>query len=202
MYKFAYILLLLVISCTNPFATRSPEEPENTDNAIYDQAIDPEITITNFSRAIEQKNLFQYMQCFVPTDQQEIHQFTYRPEPFYENDFVNRWTLDDERNFFVQLTGSGNQNYPRMRFSFLDTLSLRPINPTAVDDSVETQSMNYELEIDFSADSSTTFRGTSIFRLFRSNQAPELWHIYYWQDNAINENFQSTWTFLKLYVNQ
>ncbi len=197
------VVLVLLLACTNPFSTRDPETPQRENSgSVYDQAVDPEIVLVNFSRALEQKNVDQYMQCFPPRGGESPHPFTFRPEPYFVNEFVDHWTLSEELNFFNQLVSAERSTYPRIRFNFLDSLSLRPITPTAVNDSVETNSLQYQLEVTVSPDSSAVYKGTAVFKLYREEQAPELWHIYYWQDNAINQAYTSTWTYLKLFINK
>ena len=196
------IAFLLSTFCTNPFSTRDPEEPdESSTSTVFNPAIDPEIVLINFSRAMEQKNIEEYMKCFINPDMDAPHTFVYEPEQYFKNDIVDTWTLDPEPNYFNQLTKSTQKDYPFINLSFKDSLSLTPIITTSIDDSVESNSIEYELEV-ITSDSSSTYRGITRFKLFHSTSPPEHWHIYYWQDNAIDENYKSSWTYLKLYINK
>ncbi len=197
--------ILFIWSCTNPFSSRADkvEKPEiQTPGSGYDftPAINPDIVFLNFEKSIAEKNIEEYMRCFVPQTQTTPPGFYFEADPYYGSEFENRpWTLFDERNYFTQLTVSGKGVYPILTFSVVDTsISWRPITPTSVNDSVETNNFRYQLLIRSSLDSTAVFQGYARFKLFKSKTPPETWHIYFWQDLAFQNQHKKSWTFLKL----
>lgn len=201
--------VLVILACTNPFSTRSdqvetPDVPANQGSSSFDPAIDPEVVFVNLKKALSQKNVDEYMRCFIGTDPEAPHRFHFEPEIYYRSEFDNlNWTLLEERDYFTKITKSKNSQYPKLTLTFVsDTLSLRPITPTSINDSLETNSLIYNLETVFSADSVAVYKGNTRFKLYRSQKPPETWHIYYWQDNALNRAYEKSWTYLKLQMNK
>lgn len=192
------LLIILLVYCTNPFSTREPEQPI-VSNVKYDPAISSDIVLINFKQAIENKDIEEYMRTVIDPVKDPIHSFRFIPEPHFQNDFANAWTVDDERDYFTQLTRSENNDYPKLAFSFLDSVILTPITPISIDDSVESNNLNYEFRVDY-GDSTEVYKGIARFKLFHSKLPPEHWYIYFWRDNAIEREFNATWTFLKRYI--
>ncbi len=201
-------LILSLLACTNPFTTREGqvETPENISpggSSTYDPAVNPEVVFVNLKKAIAEKNVDEYMRCFVQATQPvPPHRFQFIPEQHFINEFEKQpWTLSDEQNYFIQLSRSQKGIYPKMQLQLAagGEISLNPITPTSVNDSLETNSVPYTLTITYSSDSTAVYSGNLQFRLFRSKTPPEIWYIYYWLDNAVNKNYDQTWTALKLY---
>ncbi len=207
--KFLIVTIAIVLgACTNPFTTRENqvEKPETIlpgQGSTYDPAVTPELVFVNLSKSIQEKNLTEYMKCFIPLTQEgETHTFRFIPEQHFLNEFARQpWTLNDEQNYFSQLVQSPISGYPKMELILADgnEIPLNPITPTAINDSLETGSIKYSLKINFSPDSSKTYSGLVQFRLFKSKTPPEVWYLYFWQDYALNKNYDGTWTALKLY---
>ena len=202
------LMSAVLLACTNPFTTRQDqvEKPGTSlpgQNGVYDPAVTPELVFVNLKKSLQDKNVAEYMKCFVPrTLLGQPHGFLFIPEQHFANEFARQpWTLNDEENYFIQLVQSQKSGYPKIDLSLGDggEIALNPITPTSVNDSLETGSIKYNLKIAYSLDSSKTYSGLLQFRLFRSTTPPEVWYIYYWQDNAINKNYDGTWTNLKLY---
>jgi hypothetical protein len=197
----------LMIYCTNPFSTRQdqvekPDFRNDGSNVSYDTAVDPEMVFTNFGKALVYKNVDEYMKCFVNTANDPPYPYYFEPERYYKNEFNNQpWLLTDEREYFTQLTKSQKNDYPQLELSILDSsLAFLPLNPLSINDSVETGNLHYHLTINFDADSTAIYEGAARFKLYHSESAPETWHIYYWQDYALNNRYNVTWTNLKLSI--
>ena len=141
------------------------------------------------------------MRCLIPLQQQNLHGFFFDAEPHFKNEFDTRpWLLTDEREYLTQLINAGKNDFPVISFSMADSsLSFRPITPSSVNDSVETNTVEYQMLIKFDADSTRLFQGLCRFKLFRLPTPPETWHIYYWQDLSIDNNYNQSWTFLKIF---
>lgn len=199
-----FTFFLLAVACTNPFTTRADqvETPVVQGNDYsYDPALNYEIVFTNLKKALNQKNIEEYMRCLIPEQPQDVHSFFFDAEAHFKNEFDTRpWLLSDEREYLTQLINSGKNNFPMIAFSMADSaLSFRPITPTSVNDSVETNTVKYQLLITFDVDSVQLFQGLCRFKLFRLPTPPETWHIYYWQDLSIDNKYNQSWTFLKLF---
>ncbi len=195
------------VSCTNPFTTRENQVEKPVvgtpgGSTVYDPAVNPDIVFTNLGKAIKEKNIDEYMKCFIPETQNgTTHSFDFVPEQHFINEFARQpWTLGDERNYFIQLSQSQKNTYPKMELSLNEgrAITLNPITATSINDSLETNSVKYQLTIIYSVDSVKVYSGVLQFRLFKSAVPPEIWYIYYWQDNAINNRYDQTWTALKL----
>ncbi len=202
------IFVLWLSACTNPFTTREnqvekPVQGTPGNGTVYDPAVNADIVFVNLKKAIREKNIDEYMKCFVPEAQSgQTHLFEFVPEQHFINEFNKQpWTLNDERNYFIQLSQSQKNTYPKLDLSLNagQPITLNPITPTSVNDSLETGSVKYQLTILYSADSVKIYSGVLQFRLFKSVTPPEIWYIYYWQDNAINKEYNKSWTALKLF---
>lgn len=191
------ILIVLCAGCTNPFSTRDPEKPVQDENtSVFVSPIEKEFVMENFKHAIEQQNLEEYMNCFIQNDENSKHNFHFEPDPYLKNDFITGWALDDERNFFNQL----KSQFSRIYFSF-DTLFQYSDITVGVQDSVETDRRGYVLTL-VEKDSVSEYRGQARFKLYRATSTTDLWYIYYWQDNAVNNEYTKSWSYLKLSLAQ
>lgn len=205
---FLSILSFFLIACTNPFTTRQkavepPDVGSPGGKTVYDPAVNPDLVFVNLKKSIEEKNSDEYMKCFIPQTQNgQIHQFAFVPEQHFINEFARQpWTLNDEQNYFIQLIRSQKNDYPKIDLSLNEDnpITLNPITPTSINDSLETSSVKYQLTIFYSRDSVKIYTGIVQFKLYKSNIPPEIWYIYYWEDNAINNQYDKSWTALKLY---
>ncbi len=201
-------VFFLIIGCTNPFTTREgqvekPEINQPGGKSIYDPAVNPDIVFTNLQKAIQEKNIEEYMRCLIPETQNgNVHTFVFLPEQHFSNEFAKQpWTLNDEQNYFIQLSRSQKGDYPKLDLTLADggSIPLNPITPTSVNDSLETGSVKYQLSVLYSRDSVKVYSGILQFKLYRSNIPPEIWYIYFWRDNALNKKYDNSWTALKLY---
>ncbi len=201
------ISIFVTFSCTNPFTTREGEVEKPIvgtpgGSTVYDPAVNPDIIFTNLTKAVHEKNIDEYLKCFIPQSLDGTpHSFRFIPEQHFINEFARQpWTLNDERNYFIQLSQSQKNTYPKLDLSLNGgrAITLNPITPTSINDSLETSSITYQLTVMYSVDSIKVYSGVLQFRLFKSSVPPEIWYIYYWQDNAINNRYDQCWTALKL----
>lgn len=185
-----------IIHCTNPFSVREAKPPNSQSGSeFYSDATGPDTVFVNLQKSIKNKNVPEYMDVFVNPDLTEPHAFYFEPERYFQNDFIQPWTLEDEQNYFNQLKNSGTADYPELRLDFKNKPELSAIISGSDNDSLQSNSIEYALYIDY-GDSTLVYSGVSEFKLFKS-QNNQLWYIYYWRDNAVNQNYNSTWTFLK-----
>lgn len=189
-------VILLLLGCTNPFSVRNAEPPDITsDSEFYSDATHPDTVFSNFKKSIENRNIPAYMNVFISNVFTEPHAFHFEPEQYFQNDFIQKWTREDEQNYFSRLKNAGTGDFPKLNLLFNNKLELRPLVSGSDNDSLQTNSLEYQFEVNF-GDSLITYSGVADFKLFKS-QNNQLWYIYYWRDNAINKEYQSTWTYLK-----
>lgn len=200
-YKIIVVALLfsVLIYCTNPFSTRDPETPDSGSN-VYENTTEPKIVLQNMIMAIQEKNINEYKKVFINADDggtSDEHHFSFEPEPSLSDHFIDQWTVDDEESYFRNLVNISGGNYPLLNLSFnVSAYSFTPIIIGSQNDSVRTSNMKYTFTVN-SGDSIFVYTGNSEFKLYRSD-ADNFWYIYYWRDNAINQNYNETWTSLKL----
>ncbi len=191
------LFAVFLAGCTNPFTTRADQvEPPNTSGVVYNTPNQPEIVFENFTKALQNNNIQEYMRCLSETEER----YRFEPEQYYRDDFRNiNWQLDDERSYFTELTKSSKSDFPKLQFAFTDTTTppLHPIYLPAADDSVESDYVAYRFRVAFSADSSQTYEGEAHFKLYHNHDS-DRWYIYYWQDRAKNSDFEHTISALKL----
>ena len=191
-YKLLFLTSWLICSisaCTNPFDTRDIESPEiGKNSAIYDPPVSSNIVLTNFYYAIIQKNLSNYMNCFV--DPQLAYNFTYKfvPDPGTETDKFINWTLYDEESYLNTVFKQSSD----ISLEFLDEITFTNISQSP--DSVQTNSFRYELRIVFEGEGAL-FVGTAIMKLIKNVNA--LWEIYYWEDTKSTDAESKCWSDLK-----
>ncbi|MEJ2542777.1 MAG: hypothetical protein P8Y99_01790 [Calditrichaceae bacterium] len=193
-HNFLLVFIIVIYWCTNPFSTRDPEKPESGNN-IYDNATIPKIVMDNLIKAIKEKNVNEYKKVFAT--ETVGHSFTFEPEPSLIENFISNWTIQEEESYFNNLVNSANANFPILNLSFnVVEYSVPAVVPGSESDSVTTNSMQYVLTVN-PGDSTTIYKGNTEFRLFRS-KIDQFWYIYYWKDNAIDKDYNATWTNLKI----
>lgn len=198
-----FITALLSAACTNPFSTRADkvEKPVvQNGNVSYEAGLTSESVLNNFKKAINNKNVEEYLLCLAPSKNGEAHVFQFEEEPHFENEFTaNPWNLNEERSYFTNLIISASTSYPKLSFSFNEgNPALTAINPSAPDDSVESNSVKYQFLVNHSLDSTAVYQGLMRIKLYKS-PANDRWYIYYWQDHASDAKYEFCWSYLKLY---
>ena len=193
-YFIISLILIAITYCTNPFSTRNPEKPDSG-NQVYENATEPKIVLDNLIMAIKEKNVNEYKKIFA--SETVGHSFTFEPEPSLIENFVGKWTIQDEESYFTNLVSSSSGNYPILNLSFnVSEYSFTPVVSGSESDSVRTNNMQYILTVN-PGDSTTIYKGNTEFKLFRS-KIDQFWYIYHWKDNAIDQNYNETWTNLKI----
>jgi hypothetical protein len=172
---------LLSLQCSL-FETREPEHPSQS-SFHFDPPTQPEIVISNLRYAVEEKNVANYMNCFVdPLSTTR----TFRFAPSTDGASLGPWTLADERAYFQNLTTSTGDN----GFSQL-TLTLRN-NPFPID----TVRYEYGYSLTFMHSKPgvpTTVLGHMELSLGRESNGS--WAIYAWADY---KDSSATWSRLKV----
>lgn len=194
-----YMILVCIgfFACTNPFSTRDPESPDLTNNVeSFEDARDPEMLLSNFEKAIEEKNVPEYVNCFANPELGHTKQFRFEAEASLIDYFINSWSIRDEENYFRKIVEEKRPNFPKLNFVTLDEPEPQPINFAAPDDSMETSIFRYQLTIS-EVDTQKIYKGQMKLRVYQSRATDSNWYIYRWYDYAIENNFEETWSYLK-----
>jgi hypothetical protein len=192
MKKITYIInlgLLFLWGCTNPFTTREIEEPNlESSSDIFDQPINNEVVLNNFRYAIIQKNISNYMNCFVEPSLAYNYTFKFIPDRTLEAEKFRDWDITYER---IYLNTVFNQS-SNISLEFLDSIIYTNISQSP--DSVQTNSFRYELRISFETEE-TVYTGLARMKLIKDTNA--LWAIYYWEDLKLADIESRSWSNLK-----
>ncbi len=188
---FVIICVSAVLHCTNPFSTRSPEEPDlGSGTGISDNSLqtDPNRILEKIQQAFEMKDSRAYRACFADASLIGV-EFSFIAEDT-EMPRLTNWTLDDEERYFNNLVS----------ITSVDFL-VSPENPipTPVSNSPDTLQLDYEYLITTKQlrANSERYKGRSIMRILKFTD--ELWYIYEWHDLRVSRDSQtdSTWSTLK-----
>ena len=190
-FIFIIICAAVVLHCTNPFSTRTPEEPDlGSGTGISDNSLqtDPNRILEKIQQSFEMKDSRAYRACFADVSLIGVG-FSFIAEDT-EMPRLTDWTLDDEELYFNNLISSATVDFA--------VIPENPI-PTPVSNSPDTLQLDYEYIITARQlrANSERYKGRSIMRILKSSD--ELWYIYEWHDLRVSRDSQtdSTWSTLK-----
>jgi hypothetical protein len=106
LYPLALILLPLFSSCTI-FTTRTPEPPD-TRRSSFQPPTSSQVVLSNFQSAVREKNIENFIQCFVAGDSGTAQQrYTFEPSAEAAARFASvfiGWNVVKERQSFTAFT--------------------------------------------------------------------------------------------------
>jgi hypothetical protein len=182
------LVLFLMVACTNPFSTREVEEPGPEEGSdIFDQPINSEVVLSNLRYALIQKNISNYISCFIDTSLVTMN-YKFLPDQNVAKERFTGWDLQDEENYVRRLFNGSDQ----IGFEFIDKNITFTTITTSID-SVLTSPFRYELKIQF--DTLAVYNGKARMKLVKNVNS--LWAIYYWEDFRDETNNPNTWSVLK-----
>jgi len=181
------ILIFLLFQGCGLFDTRDVEAPvDPRSNFIPPTA--PEIVIVNFNNAIIEKNVNNYIACFVDTSY-STRKFSYVADLASQSQYLvfRYWNLGYENSYFANLKAltdpSSNSNL------FLSNQMVNTTSDTVVYDA------DYLLRFEHQKPTvAKTLKGK--LRLILSSDSRSLWAIHHWIDYKVNDN-DTTWSVLK-----
>ena len=183
-----FLLVILVFSCTNPFSTRDVEEPSpDKGSDTYDQPFKSEYVLSNLRFAMIQKNISNYMNCFIDTSLVPMN-YKFIPDQSIPKERFTGWDLQDEENYLRRVFN----NSDKIEFEFIDKDITYTTITTSLD-SVQTSPFRYEMKVEF--DTLAVFSGKARMKLVKNVNS--LWAIYYWEDFRDEISNDNTWSFLK-----
>jgi hypothetical protein len=181
---------LIFAACTNPFSTRTVEKPDADKNSdTFDQPTRSEVVLSNLQHAVNEKNVSNYMSCFIDTSL--IPSFTYRfkPDESIPTEPFHNWSLEDEENYLRNVFNK----FSTVHLDYIDQISFTPISSAI--DSVQTAPFTYQLTVTAGQSILLLYSGVARMKLVKNSNS--LWAIYYWEDTRDAENNTNTWSLLK-----
>ncbi len=174
--NFKILLLGIVFTFTacELFTTRIPEKPDQI-KSNFQSAVLPEIVIKNLKNSFADKNIQNYLSCFVnPSFSSRIFQYQPSSEALSQYQFLGQgWSLDDEERYMNSLIASVPQDFPIL-LSFSDETFSR------LGDTVAIYSASYSINLQFIQPESNIYEGKVQFNM--TNDSRSVWVIYFWQD--------------------
>lgn len=186
--KFSLIaLLLLFIQSCGLFDTREVEPP-NTSRSTFIQPTSADIVLANLSYAIAEKNLDNYMRCFVDTNFSS-KRFRYYPDAISQSSFpvFLNWNLTAERNYYSNLLSFTPQTASSNLFPD-NVVVTTAIDSTIID-------MDYIFVFDHSR-ANIAKQASGKLRFIMGVDTRGLWSIHTWYD-FLNSKNDTTWSFIK-----
>jgi len=107
-YKILAVMALMFIGGCDLFSTRTVEPPEDP-RSNFTPPTSYDIVIQNMQFAIAEKNLQNYMQCFVDTNFSSIaFEFNADVESLVQYPILNNWDIQMERLYYTNLLSLTN----------------------------------------------------------------------------------------------
>ena len=183
-----FILFSLMIAGCDLFTTRSAEAPTQP-RSDYQQAVTPDILISNFISSLKDKSVVNYLSCLSDTSFAP-KQFSFSPSSAAISQYPSlsdNWGKKNEEQYFNNLKAKISQDQPI-------TLTLSNVSESPQGDSL-IYTASYFLNVPPTNDPSfpANYQGELRFNLIRDSRS--IWSIYYWQDTK-NTNLPS-WSELK-----
>lgn len=182
----ALLSALMICSC-GLFETRevqAPSQPRST----FTQPTSPDIVISNLSFAIAEKNIDNYMRCFVDSA------FSARRYRFFPDAVSSAsypvfigWNLSNERSYYNNLVTFTNESSTSNLF----------LSNTAFSTGIDSTVVDSDYILVFDHNRQNTARVTKgRLRFIMSPDSRSLWSIHSWYDFIIQEQ-DTTWSALK-----
>lgn len=186
---FFLTIILLPLSACDLFTTRYAENPDQT-RSNFQPPVEPAIVIENLKSSLSDKNVQNYIACFVDTifaDQTYNFSASSEAISLYQI-FVQGWGLNEERRYFSSVTN-------RVPVDFPISLSLSNENYSSLSGDSLVYSATYSLNLPVSSSDPVpqNYAGNLQFNMLRDSRSE--WVIYYWKDTK-SESLPS-WSELK-----
>jgi len=186
---FFLTIILLPLSACDLFTTRDAENPDQT-RSNFQPPVEPAIVIENLKSSLSDKNVQNYIACFVDTIfADQTYNFSASSEviSLYQI-FVQGWGLNEERRYFSSVTN-------RVPVDFPISLSLSNENYSSLSGDSLVYSATYSLNLPVSSSDPVpqNYAGNLQFNMLRDSRSE--WVIYFWKDTK-SESLPS-WSELK-----
>lgn len=172
---FISIILLSHTAC-DLFTTRNAENPDQT-RSNFLPPVEPAIVIENLKNSLTDKNVQNYIACFVDTlfaDQSYNFSASSEAQSLYQI-FLQGWSLNDERTYFTSIINKVPTDFPI-------SLTLTDQNYSSLSGDSLIYSATYSLNLPvLSGDPfPQNYAGSLQFNMLRDSRSE--WVIYFWKD--------------------
>lgn len=183
------LVIIIFVSGCEFFVTREPEKPDQI-RANFLPPTEPKIVIVNLKNSFTDKNVQNYIACFVDT-LFTSKKFNFLPssEAAAKFAFLNQdWDINSERKYFSSVVSKIPKNFPL-------TLNLTDENYSSVAGDTLIYTASYFINIQHNFNEPKNYAGNLQFNMVRDNRSQ--WVIYFWRDTK-SSNLPS-WSELKGY---
>ena len=184
-----YILIgfVFILTGCELFDTRDAEIPDQG-RSSFEPASSPQILISNLVNSFRDKNVENYLACFVDSSfTEKRYQFLPTSSAVSQYPVLSEnWTKREEESYFNNMKVRTETNIP-----VIVDFSNQIINPLG--DSLQVTA-NYLLNLPNNSGIPTNYQGDLIFNMIRDSRS--VWVIYYWQDIKTSTNLPG-WSELK-----
>jgi len=186
--KIIFLLLFIVFfeGC-DLFNTRTPEQPDQP-RANYEVAVSPEILLKNFTNALAEKNVQNYLNCFSDSAFSG-KEYQFIPSAGSSSLYpvlLDGWSKKSEEQFFNNLLSHIEQDLPI-------TFTKSNENSSFSGDNSIVYTASYFLVVPHNDEIPKNFEGELQFNLIRDSR--QVWTIYLWRDIKSSQN--ASWSELK-----
>jgi hypothetical protein len=182
------ITSVLFFSC-DLFTTRDAESPDQS-RSNFQPPVQPEVVISNLKNSLSDKNVQNYIACFVDTifaDKQFSFSASSEAIALYQI-FLQGWGLNEEKRYFSSVINKVPTDFP-ISLTFSD----ENYSNLSGDSLIYTASYNINLPISVSDPTPSNYAGVLQFNMLRDVRSE--WVIYFWKDTK-SETLPS-WSELK-----
>lgn len=183
---FLYITLMVLYSGCDLLQTRDAQPPDQP-RSTYQQAVSPEILISNLVNSMKDKDVQNYINCFIDSSFTPV-KFHFSPSSgaVSQYPFLSaNWSIRDEEQYFNNLVTKVTEGNPI-------TLSLTNELYSPQGDSL-IYTATYSINVPNDQNEPKDYQGDLRFTMVRDSRS--VWVIYFWQDNK-STNLPS-WSELK-----
>lgn len=187
--KASVLVILLFSICytgCDIFSARDPERPNQSATTSV-SASDPQLLLSNFTTALEESNLDNYLVCFSDS-LLSGRNFTFAPSSeasLLYPALSSGWDIKSEKQYFTNMKAKISSN-SKSALTFSNTF-LSLMGDSAV------YTATYFLNVPHTDNFSKNYEGDIKLKIFRDSRL--VWSIYYWQDLKTSSN--PSWSELK-----
>ena len=168
---------LFIFQSCDLFTTRDAETPDQG-RSNYQPPVQPSLVIENLKNSMSDKNIQNYMTCFVDSlfgKQKFVFSASSEAAANYPV-FAQGWTLGDEQRYITNVFNKIPTDYP-ISLSFTD----ESYSNLSADSLIYSATYFLNLPVSIGESIATNYSGVLQFNMLRDSRS--LWVIYYWKDS-------------------
>jgi hypothetical protein len=182
-------LIAISFSACDLFNTRNAEDPDQS-RSNFQPPVEPAIVIENLKNSLSDKNVQNYISCFVDTIfADQSYNFSASSEALTRFDiFLQGWGLNEERRYFTSIVNKVPTDFPISL-----TLSDQNYSNLSGDSLIYSATYFLNLPVQSGDPFPQNYAGSLQFIMLRDSRSE--WVIYFWKDTK-SETLPS-WSELK-----